>query len=99
VLPVWAAVQPLHPDASQWRLIDVANMAHIKCTPRNFVNGDRKQRWFSWLIFKVYQFLISGRPSYVRKFTYCLFSALMIVLIQGLVAPDFTLKWVRGSSV
>jgi len=35
----------------------------------------------------------------VRKFTCCLFSALMVVLIQGLVAPDLTLKWVRGSSV
>ena len=35
----------------------------------------------------------------MRKFTYCLFSALLIVLMQGLVAPDFTLKWVRSSSV
>ena len=44
VLPVSAAVQPLHPDASQLRLIDVANIALMKCTPRNLENGDHKQR-------------------------------------------------------
>jgi len=71
-------------------------MTHIKCTPHDFKDADRQQRWFSWLIIRMYQFLMSGRPSFVRKFTYRLFSALMIFLIQRLVALDFTLKWVRG---